>query len=125
MLEMRPVYTAYEREEYLAPFGLVPEEGKVVVCARYEDRFVGAAYLLVEGEVGTVLLYSLVPDYDDETDLFLLGKAMLNYMDLHGVKTVIYPSPVNEAMAKRLRFKQNDEGVYTLSLEGYFTGEHH
>ena len=41
MLEMRPVYTSYEREEYTAPFGIVPEEDKVVICARYPERFVG------------------------------------------------------------------------------------
>ena len=43
MLEMRPVYTSYEREEYTAPFGIVPEEDKVVICARYPERFVGLA----------------------------------------------------------------------------------
>ena len=26
MIAIRPVYTSYEREEYMKPFGIVPEE---------------------------------------------------------------------------------------------------
>ena len=122
MLEMRPVYTAYEREEYTAPFGIVPEEGKTVICARYPDRFVGMAYVSAEDEQGTVHFLSLVDGYEDDTDEFLLGKAMLNYLDLHGVKNVIYPAPKKEALAKRLGFRAGVDGVYTLNLTGYFTG---
>lgn len=41
MLEMRPVYTSYEREEYTAPFGIVPEEDKVVICAALPGALCG------------------------------------------------------------------------------------
>lgn len=123
MLEMRPVYTTYEREEYTAPFGIVPDEGHVVICARYPERFVGLAYVSLDGETGHIDKYALIDGYEDETDLFLLGKAMLNYFDLHGVKTVVYPLVPDEKskkMAVRLGFRQNADGVYTLNLEGYF-----
>ena len=124
MLEMRPVYTSYEREEYTKPFGITPEDDKVVICARYPDKFVGMAYVSALGENGVIHFYSLVDGYSDDTDLFLLGKAMLNYLDLHGVKNVVYPDVSDEKMAKRLGFRQNDAGVYALSLTGYFTGKH-
>ena len=124
MLEMRAVYTSYEREEYLAPFGRTPEDGKTVVCARYEDRFVGAAYYAADGDTATLELYALVPGYTDETDYFLLGKAALNVMELHGIKTVLYPDPSDEVMAKRLGFRLGADGVWTLSLVGYFTAAH-
>ncbi len=126
MLEMRPVYTSYEREEYTAPFGIVPEEDKVVICARYPERFVGLAYLALNGETGTVCKLSLIDGYEDEIDLFLLGKAMLNYFDLHGVQYVVYPDLENESefckkIAARLGFRQGSDGVYRLNLTGYFT----
>lgn len=124
MLEMRPVYTSYEREEYTKPFGIVPEEGKVVICARYPDKFVGMAYVSAAGENGTIHFLSLVDGYNDDIDIFLLGKAMLNYLDLQGVKNVVYPEVINEPLVKRLGFRKNDENVYTLSLVGYFTGKH-
>ena len=124
MLEMRPVYTSYEREEYTKPFGIVPEEGKVVICARYPDKFVGMAYVSAQGENGTIHFLSLVDGYNDDIDIFLLGKAMLNYLDLQGVKNVTYPEVTNEPLVKRLGFRKNQENVYTLSLVGYFTGKH-
>lgn len=124
MLEMRPVYTSYEREEYTKPFGIVPEDGKVVICARYPDRFVGMAYVSAQGENGTIHFLSLVDGYNDDIDIFLLGKAMLNYLDLQGVKNVTYPEVTNEPLVKRLGFRKNQENVYTLSLVGYFTGKH-
>ncbi len=124
MLEMRPVYTSYEREEYTKPFGITPEEGKTVICARYPDRFVGMAYVSAEGETGTIHFLSLVDGYNDDIDIFLLGKAMLNYLDLHGAKNVVYPDVKNEALAKRLGFRKGEDGVYRVNLEGYFTGKH-
>ena len=124
MLEMRPVYTSYEREEYTKPFGIIPEEGKTVICARYPDKFVGMAYVSADGEKGTVHFLSLVDGYNDDIDIFLLGKAMLNYLDLHGVKDVEYPEVKNEALVKRLGFRKGEDGIYRVSLVGYFTGKH-
>ncbi len=128
MLEMRPVYTSYERETYTAVFGITPEDGKVVICARYPEKFVGLAYVAhTDGDTtATVEHLSLVPGYHDDTDIFLLGKAMLNYLDLHGAKTVVYPNVPEEniALAKRLGFRQTENGQMSLGLEGYFTGHH-
>ena len=120
MLEMRPVYTSYEREEYTKPFGIIPEEGKTVICARYPDRFVGLAYVSIDGELVTVHEFSLVDGYDDDTDFFLLGKAMLNYLDLHGAKNVVLPLAKNEKILKRLGFSKAGDGQWNLSLAGYF-----
>lgn len=120
MLEMRPVYTSYEREEYTKPFGIIPEEGKTVICARYPDRFVGLAYVSVDGELATVHEFSLVDGYDDDTDFFLLGKAMLNYLDLHGAKNVVLPLAKDEKILKRLGFSKAGDGQWNLSLAGYF-----
>ena len=120
MLEIRPVYTSYEREEYTKPFGIIPEEGKTVICARYPDRFVGLAYVSIDGELATVHEFSLVDGYDDDTDFFLLGKAMLNYLDLHGAKNVVLPLAKDEKILKRLGFSKSGDGQWNLSLAGYF-----
>ncbi len=124
MLEIRPVYTSYEREEYTKPFGITPEDDKTVICARYPGRFVGAAYLSLCGESAEILFLSLIDGYDDDTDLFLLGKAALNYLDLHGAKNVIFRAPKDEKSALRLGFSKNGQGVYALSLQNYFNHEH-
>ena len=90
MIAIRPVYTSYEREEYMKPFGIVPKEGHQVIAAHNDGRFVGGAYVSIEGTKGIVHLMSLIDGYDDYVDRFLIGKATLNFLDLNGAKNVIY-----------------------------------
>ncbi len=120
MLEIKPVYTSYEREEYTKMFGIIPEEGCYVIAARNAGRFVGTAYVKPQGEVGYIYLMSLIDGYDDYIDRFLLGKAALNFLDLKGAKNVIYTGD-DEKLSKALGFKIED-GKKTLNLAGYFTG---
>ena len=122
MIAIRPVYTSYEREEYMKPFGIVPEENQVVIAANNDGRFVGAAYVSFEGTEGTIHLMSLIDGYDDYIDRFLIGKAALNFLDLSGAKEVTYTG-ADEKLARALGFKI-DSGVMTINLEGYFDGKH-
>ena len=122
MIAIRPVYTSYEREEYMKPFGIVPEEGFQVIAAHNDGRFVGGAYVSFDGTEGIIHLMSLIDGYDDYIDRFLIGKAALNFLDLSGVKNVTYIG-TDAKLAKALGFKiENDE--MTLCLEGYFSGNH-
>ena len=120
MLEIRPVHTSYEREEYTKMFDIVPEEGYTVIAAHNGGRFVGTAYVRPEGEKGYIYLMSLIDGYDDYIDRFLLGKAALNFLDLQGAKNVEYLGD-DEKLAKALGFKI-ENGKKTLNLAGYFTG---
>lgn len=122
MIAIRPVYTSYEREEYMKPFGIVPEEGYQVIAAHNDGRFVGGAYLSYEGKSGTIYLMSLIDGYDDYIDRFLIGKAALNFLDLAGAKDITYTGN-DEKLAKALGFKIDDEKM-TINLEGYFDGKH-
>lgn len=120
MLEIRPVYTSYEREEYTKMFGIVPENGCHVIAAHNGGRFVGTAYVKAEGDKGYIYLMSLIDGYDDYIDRFLLGKAALNFLDLQGAMEVEYTGN-DKKLAKALGFKIDDDKM-TLNLKGYFTG---
>ena len=122
MIAIRPVYTSYEREEYMKPFGIVPEDNQVVIAANNDGRFVGAALVSFEANSGTVHLMSLIEGYDDYIDRFLIGKAALNFLDLSGAKDVTYVGS-DEKLAKALGFKI-DNGKMTINLTGYFDGAH-
>ncbi|MBP3579839.1 MAG: hypothetical protein J6K12_01185 [Clostridia bacterium] len=122
MLEIRPVYTSYEREEYTKMFGIIPQDGYHVIAAHNGGNFVGSAYVKADGETGYIYHMSLIDGYDDYIDRFLLGKAALNFLDLQGVKNVEYTGD-DEKLAKALGFK-NIDGKTTLNLDGYFTGSH-
>ena len=122
MIAIRPVYTSYEREEYMKPFGIVPEDNQVVIAANNDGRFVGAALVSFEGNNGTVHMMSLIEGYDDYIDRFLIGKAALNFLDLSGAKDVTYVGN-DEKLAKALGFKI-ENGNMTINLTGYFDGAH-
>ena len=122
MIAIRPVYTSYEREEYMKPFGIVPEDNQVVISAINDGRFVGAALVSFEGNNGTIHMMRLVDGYDDYIDRFLLGKAALNFLDLSGAKDVVYIGD-DEKLAKALGFKIDESGM-TINLKGYFDGAH-
>lgn len=122
MIAIRPVYTSYEREEYMKPFGIIPEENQVVISAINDGKFVGAALVSFEGSNGTIHMMSLIEGYDDYIDRFLIGKAALNFLDLSGAKDVTYVG-TDEKLAKALGFKTDENGM-TINLSGYFEGNH-
>ncbi len=122
MLEIRPVHTSYEREEYTKVFGIIPENDCFVIAAINSGKFVGTAYGKVQEKNAEIFLMSLIDGYNDDVDRFLLGKATLNYIDLHGGANVVYTG-TDTRLAKALGFKVTEESM-TLNLEGYF-GEKH
>lgn len=122
MIAIRPVYTSYEREEYMKPFGIIPQEGFHVIAAHNDGRFVGGAYVSFNGTDGIIHLMSLIDGYDDYIDRFLIGKAALNFLDLQGAKDILYIGN-DEKLAKALGFGIED-GKMSINLVGYFDGSH-
>ncbi len=122
MIAIKPVYTSYEREEYMKPFGIVPKDNQVVIAAINDGRFVGAALVSFKDNTGTVHLMSLIDGYDDYIDRFLIGKAALNFLDLSGAKDITYTGD-DEKLAKSLGFKLVNQHM-KIDLTGYFDGAH-
>jgi len=122
MIAIRPVYTSYEREEYMKPFGIIPMDDQVVISAINNGKFVGAALVSFSENEGTVHMMRLIDGYDDYIDRFLIGKAALNFLDLSGAKDITYTGD-DEKLAKALGFKIED-GKMTINLAGYFDGSH-
>lgn len=122
MLEIHPVYTSYEREEYTKPFGIAPEKDCFVIAAFEAGKFIGTAYGKVTPPNADIYLMSLLPGISDDVARFLLGKAALNFIDLNGGINVTYTGE-DTNLAKILGFSSKTE-VPTLYLTGYFDGEH-
>ena len=59
---------------------------------------------------------------DDDCIAYGMAKALLNAIDRGGIKQVYIKNSRLAALAERLRFSKTAQGVYALSLEGYFTG---
>ena len=68
MLEMRPVYTSYEREEYTRPFGITPEDGKVVIN---QNLCVGCGVCVERCSLNAISIKQTMPMREDLREYFL------------------------------------------------------
>lgn len=122
MLEIRPVYTSYEKEEYTKVFSVAVTKDHFVVAAHRDGKFVGTGCGTINAPKANIELMSLIDSHDDDIDRFLLGKAVLNHLDLSGAVEVTYTG--NDAkLAKSLGFKTDVTPMY-INLTGYFSSSH-
>ena len=97
-----------------------PMDNTVFMQMKEGDRLMSEAYAEISPESTTA---ELVFIRENEPNLLYdMGKAILNALDLKGVKRVVCIGGVPEITLKALRFKADAEG-YLLSLEGYFTSD--
>ena len=102
-MEFKPELFAYKAHN----------DGELLACAQFDIRENGAYIDAMRQVIGTA---------DDFEGMFILGRAVLNFLDLCGVVTAYYPSPANETetrLAKAIGFKEVD-GVLSVTLTGMF-----
>lgn len=123
MFRIRPALPEdyYDIRECLEQHGkelrLTPEIG---IMTALENGFAGLGmYRFGEGEAE--LTEVITVDEDDEELAFFIGKAVLNKLDLAGVKQVTCRNGALAELLRRLEFLQEESGRWKLRLEGYFT----
>ena len=123
MLIIKPIEDKAEQKEISSLCGIdfKPElfaykahnDGELLACAQFDIRENGAIIDAMRQVIGSS---------DDFEGMFILGRAVLNFLDLCGVVTAFYPSPASEAearLARAIGFKESD-GVLTATLTGMF-----
>ncbi len=123
MLIIKPIEDKNEQREITALCGVefkpdlfaykAHNDGDLLACAQFDIRENGAVIDAMRQVIGSS---------EDFEGMFILGRAVLNFLDLCGVVTAYYPSPANETearLAKAIGFKETD-GVLTAILTGMF-----
>ncbi len=123
MLIIKPIEDKNEQKEItaLCDIEFKPElfaykahnDGVLLACAQFDIRENGAYIDAMRQVIGTS---------EDFEGMFILGRAVLNFLDLCGVVTAYYPSPATDREARLARavgFKEID-GVLTVTLTGMF-----
>lgn len=93
------------------------ENGEVIAASQFD----------INTEGGMVLDLKMKDGLEDDIEaLFILGRAVLNFLDLMGNKSCTFAvkDEHDKKMAKMLAFKEKD-GVWSLDLEGLFEGKCH
>ncbi len=119
MLEFKVVIDKKDAGEYLLRCGIDTDISKMMVmtaCDGVDIVGVGA----VSMENGKTVIEEIAAD--DFSIEYGMGKALLNSLDLGGIKNVVIKNERLETLAKKLRFQSDDFKEFHLCLDGYFTG---
>ncbi len=89
------------------------ENGEVIALAQFDINENGGLIYDLQMKKGLE---------DDIEALFILGRAVLNFLDLSNIPECVYlPKDEHDVkMAKMLGFREND-GVYSLTIKNLFT----
>ena len=121
MLKIIPVQEKKEQEEFCNKVIVEYDPDEMCYAAFDDDVFVGISLFRIIDKKCIIYNISLLPDKDDYLATYLLAKAPMNFAELCGIKTAVFKDK-NIELAKKLEFKDNNgNGVFEVSLEGYFT----
>ena len=125
MLKIIPMTSSDEQERVCLKSGLKYDKRQFAYGAYEDDEIVGAAqFKLIDG-VGYISDLRCVGEPNFPL-IMLLGRAVLNFLDLHGVEEAYFEprGDFYERSALIIGFKLNAEGRFYANLNGMFTSGH-
>ena len=128
MITVTPIQTK-EEQARLCDLCHIPFETELLAYAAYDDSGALAGICQFKNDAaGGHLCHLAATDPADPHDcLFVLGRATLNFMDLCGIKHAAFEGEAPEALLRRIGFVADENGNFTVSLDGFFTHpcQHH
>ncbi len=122
MLQMKPVPTREEQIRLLGLCGIEYRESHFVYQALDDGRPIGAAQFDIQGKHAVLDdIRQVAGTAEDREAMIILGRAVLNFLDLCGVETVGYTTsdPAQRRLALMIGFREKD-GTLSVSLTGLF-----
>ena len=124
MLKIIPMTKPEEQERICLLCGIEYSKSQFVYGAYEDDTAVGGAQFTVSDGVGYITDLKCIgePNYPL---IMLLGRAVLNFLDLHGVSDAYFEKrgEIYDKAAAIIGFKLRDNRFYA-NLRGMFTTEH-
>ena len=124
MLEIKPIESKSEQEEILARCGIPYKETLFAYKAYEAGELLAAAQFDIGGsEAELDAIRQVIGTPEDFEGMFILGRAVLNFLDLCGVETVISCSENDEERRLLRCIGFRDEGdCLRVTLKGLFDG---
>ena len=85
MLEIKPIQSKEEQEAACIRCNIPYDAEMMAYSAKDNGQFIGVAQFTMIKGAGYIKNIALIDDLDDFEAMFLLGRAMLNFIDLCGV----------------------------------------
>lgn len=124
MLKIVPMTKSEEQERICLHCGLRYDSSQLAYGAYEDDAVVGASQFTVKDGIGYITDIKC-NESDNAPLVMLLGRAVLNFLDLHGVREVFFEprGELYDRQALLIGFKLKDGRLYA-DLRGMFTTEH-
>jgi hypothetical protein len=126
MLKVLPVQSKNTQEEICAKCGVKYNPDLIAYSSTVDDKLTGVCQFKLTDKGG--FLYDLAPveGTNDFESLFVMGRGTLNFIDLCGVHRAFFVGECeNETLLKAVGFKKNEENIWEINLEGFFTDHCH
>lgn len=125
MLKIIPITKVEEQIAICYRCGIEYDKNQFAYAAYQDEECVGGAQFFIKNEVGYISDLR-VNDTEDLALSMLLGRSVLNFLDLHGIKEAYFEKSGEfyDKAAKLIGFKIKD-GKHYAYLEGMFTVHDH
>ncbi len=127
MLKIIPMSKTQEQERVCLLCGIEYDKSQFSYGAYEDEAVVGASQFFVKDGIGYISDLRCRKEGDDLIPLaMLLGRSVLNFMDLHGVKEAYFEKSgaFYDDAARAIGFRLKD-GKYYAYLDGMFTSHNH
>ena len=125
MIKVLPIQTKSEQESICSLCGVTFNADMLAYAASVDDRLCGICQFKLTDKGGVITDIAATLDHYDEEALFVMGRGALNFIDLCGVHYATFTGNCEEKLLRKIGFKKNDDGVYAVNLEGFFTDHCH
>ena len=129
MLKVLPIQSKAEQEAICKKCNVIFKPDLLAYSATVNDVLMGVSQFKLTDKGGVV--YDLAPASDtfDFEALFVLGRGTLNFIDLCGVHNALFVGEIadeqTERLIKAVGFKKDENGSFSVNLEGFFTDHCH
>lgn len=122
MLKVLPIQSKVEQEEICLRCHVNYNPDLLAYSATVDEELRGVCQFKLTAEGGEIHDLAPVEGTEDFEALFVLGRGTLNFIDLCGVHFARFVGKTdNERLLRAVGFKQDEAGVWSINLEGFFT----
>ncbi len=120
MLEIRPLSDDNEKVDSCTLCNIVFDPDLMYYGAFADGTLVGICAFIIKDDCGILSFLNSCSRCDDQT-LFVLGRAVLNFILLCGINTAVYNAD-NKLLAKSIGFEYKN-GIYSVDTNLLFSSE--
>ncbi len=122
MLIAKPIQDKEIQKELSEKCGVEYDVSHLAYSIELDGKMSGIAVFFFENGAGVIRALRLLPGMRDLEALEIAGRGVMSFLDTTGTKKarMIVENEDDEYLAKRMFFKKNEDGTYTVNLAGYF-----